>query len=85
MITRKLSRRKLERGGVALAVLIGGTLAFGQVAGLRAAAGAAGVPFSDAAYFDHGWEVDNAPVAPSSTGTPSWDRGWEVDNASSGH
>jgi hypothetical protein len=78
-----LTRGRLELGGVALAIAIGGGLAFAQVAA-SPTVDAAPVPITGAPYFDRGWEVDNAPDGAPISGTPTWDHGWEVDNAAAG-
>jgi hypothetical protein len=78
-----LTHRRIELGGVALAILIGGGLAFAQVAASRSV-NAAPAPITGAPYFDRGWEVDNAPNSGPAGGTATWDHGWEVDDAVTG-
>ena len=80
--SKHLTRGRLELGGIALAIAIGGGLAFGQVMGSRSVS-AAPAPITGSPYSDRGWDVDNAPAhAAPVAGTPTWDHGWEVDNAS---
>lgn len=81
--SKHLTRGRLELGGVALAIMIGGGLAFAQVAASRSVNGAA-APITGAPYFDRGWEIDNAPGGAPIGGTPTRDHGWEVDNAATG-
>jgi len=82
--SKHLTRGRLELGGVALAIMIGGGLAFAQVAASRSV-NAAPVPITGAPYLDRGWEIDNAPGGAPIVGTPTRDRGWEVDDAGTGH
>jgi hypothetical protein len=80
---KSLTRGRIELGGVALAILIGGGLAFAQVAASRSV-NAEPAPITGAPYFDRGWEVDNAPHSAPIGGAATWDHGWEVDNAVTG-